>query len=33
MGYDELIQKVTRIAWRRITGQELTLRTIAGVAA
>src|SRR5438046_7599085 len=24
-GYDELIQEVVRIAWRRLTGQELTV--------
>jgi D-alanine-D-alanine ligase len=31
--YDELIQEVVRIAWRRITGQELAPRAGAGAAA
>jgi D-alanine-D-alanine ligase len=33
MSYDELIQKVTRIAWRRLTGADLVLPTIAEAAA
>jgi D-alanine-D-alanine ligase len=33
IGYDELIQKVTQIAWRRITGSDLPLRKLAEVAA
>jgi D-alanine-D-alanine ligase len=33
MTYDELIQDVARIAWRRLTGQTLTLIEPAGAAA
>jgi D-alanine-D-alanine ligase len=33
MSYDELIQEVARIAWRRLTGRSLPLRTPAGAAA
>lgn len=33
MSYDELIQSVTRIAWRRITGRDLVSRPIAGAVA
>lgn len=33
MAYDELIQGVTRIAWRRITGRVLPFHTPAGVLA
>jgi D-alanine-D-alanine ligase len=32
MGYAELLQTVTRIAWRRITGRELGVLTLAGAA-
>jgi len=37
LSYDELIQSVTRIAWRRLTGQELEARaprrSLAGAAS
>jgi D-alanine-D-alanine ligase len=33
IGYDELIQKVTQIAWRRITGEDLELQRFAEAAA
>jgi len=33
IGYDELIQKVTQIAWRRITGEDLQLQHLAEAAA
>lgn len=33
LSYDELIQEVTRIAWRRITGRVLPLRAPAGALA
>jgi D-alanine-D-alanine ligase len=33
MTYDELIQEVTRIAWRRLTGRTLALRAREGAAA
>lgn len=33
MTYDELIQQVTRIAWRRITGNDLAAADVAEVAA
>ena len=33
VGYDELIQEVVRIAWRRLTGLELTVATGAPRAA
>jgi D-alanine-D-alanine ligase len=33
MGYDTLIQKVTQIAWRRLTGQELLPLGVAEAAA
>jgi hypothetical protein len=33
MSYDGLIQKVTQIAWRRLTGQELLPLPIAEAAA
>jgi D-alanine-D-alanine ligase len=37
MGYDELIQRVTRIAWRRLTGRNLAARgrshSLAGAGA
>jgi D-alanine-D-alanine ligase len=33
MTYDQLIQKVTQIAWRRITGEELLSRTLTEEAA
>ena len=32
MAYAELIQAVTRIAWRRIAGRELEVLTLAGAA-
>lgn len=32
MSYDELIQSVTRIAWRRITGREIAPEPVAEVA-
>ncbi len=32
LSYAELIQSVVRIAWRRITGRELPVATLAGVA-
>ncbi len=32
LSYAELIQEVVRIAWRRITGRELAVATLAGVA-
>ncbi|UCF39930.1 MAG: D-alanine--D-alanine ligase [Gemmatimonadota bacterium] len=32
MSYDELIQAVTRIAWRRATGKELPAPTLAGAS-
>lgn len=33
MSYDELIQAVTRIAWRRTTGQELRAATASGASS
>jgi D-alanine-D-alanine ligase len=33
MGYDDLIQEVTRIAWRRLTGGHLPLRAPIGAVA
>lgn len=33
IGYDELIQTVARLAWRRITGHDLPIRTRAEVPA
>jgi hypothetical protein len=33
MSYDTLIQKVTQIAWRRLTGQELLPLGVAEAAA
>jgi D-alanine-D-alanine ligase len=32
MSYDELIQAVTRIAWRRATGEELQTATLSGAS-
>jgi hypothetical protein len=33
MSYDELIQDVTRIAWRRLTGRDLSVpAVVAGTA-
>src|SRR2546430_8911696 len=29
-GYDELIQEVVRIAWRRLTGRDVPVRTVVG---
>jgi D-alanine-D-alanine ligase len=33
LSYDELIQEVTRIAWRRLTGRHLPMRAPAGALA
>jgi hypothetical protein len=33
MSYDDLIQEVTRIAWRRVTGADLPVTTLARATA